>query len=277
MHSNKLIKNNWLKTKNKSAAATLSCFLLLVLVLISVQPVAMAAPLAGVVARDAVIAVVAGKVVESGADALKPLWLYLKSDPGIYQVSTDVPLVNWSFEQRVPDDWKNESGPYTITVVIASMQLDTIGSRIYRTVTTFSQYDGNGKFVSKTISNDNTSFPVYLDNYKYFCQDSETGYTKIKISSKLRVVVNTLRYPSLMINSLPIHTTKVAFNTKKVPTDCLDESTSLAYFTLDAKEKIQSVMVTYSPSAPFSFADVNSTMSQENTHGPLNSWFDYNK
>ena len=277
MHTNKLIKNDWLKTKNKSAAATLSCFLLLVLVLISVQPVAMAAPLAGVVARDAVIAVVAGKVVESGADALKPLWLYLKSDPGIYQVSTDVPWVKWTFEQRVPDDWKNESGPYTITVVIAIMQIDTIGSRIYRTDTTCSQYDGNGKFVSKTIGKDNASFPVYLDNYEYYCKDGKTGYTSIVISSKLRVVVNTLRYPSLMINSLPIHTTKVAFNTKKVPKNCLDESTTLAYFTLDAKEKIQSVMVTYSPSAPFSFADVNPTMSQENTHGPLNSWFDYSK
>ncbi len=80
-----------------------------------------------------------------------------------------------------------------------------------------------------------------------------------------------------MINSLPIHTTKVAFNTKKVPKNCLDESTILAYFTLAAKEKIQSVMVNYSPSAPFSFADVNPTMSQENIHGPLTSWFDYSK
>ena len=87
MHTNRLIKNDLLKTKNKSAAATLICFVLLFLVLISVQPVAMAAPLAGLIARDAVIAVVAGKVVESGADALKPLWLYLKSDPGIYEVS----------------------------------------------------------------------------------------------------------------------------------------------------------------------------------------------
>ena len=277
MHTNKLIKNDLLKAKNKSATATLSCFLLLFLVLISVQPVAMAAPLAGLVARDAVIAVVAGKVVESGADALKPLWLYLKSDPGIYEVSQDVPWVRWTFEQRVSDDWKNESGPYTITVVTGNMQIDTIGSRVYRTVTTCSQYDGNGKFVSKTISMDTASFPVYLDNYKYHCKDGKTGYTKMTISSKLRVVVNTLRYPSLMINSLPIHTTKVAFNTKNVPEDCSDESTTLAYFTLDAKEKIQSVMVNYSPSAPFSFADVNPTIYQENTHGPLTCWFDYSK
>jgi hypothetical protein len=277
MHNNRLIKNDLLKTKNESATATLSCFFLLFLVLISVQPVAMAAGAAGVVARDAVIAVVAGKVVESGAAALKPLWLYLRSDPGIYEVSTDVPLVDWSFTQRVSDDWKNESGPYTITVVIAKMQIDTIGSRIYRTDTTCSQYDGNGKFVSKTISRDNASFPVYLDNYDYYCKDGKTGYTRIVISSKLRVVVNTLRCPSLMINSLPIHTTKVAFNTKIVPKNCLDELSSLAYFTLDAKEKIQSVMVNYSPSAPFSFADVNPTMSQENTHGPLTSWFDYSK
>ena len=277
MHTNKLIKNDWLKTKNKSAAATLSCFLLLVLVLISVQPVAMAAGAAGVVARDAVIAVAGGKVVESGAAALPTLRNYFMSDWGIYEVSTDVPLVEWEFEQRTPDDWEKQSGPYTINFVTANMQVDMIGNRIYRTVATNSKYDGNGKLVSQTISKENDSFPVYLDNYEYYCQDSATGYTRIVISSKLRVVVKTLRHSSLMVNVLPIHTTKVAFNTKKVPKNCSDGLTTLAYFTLPAKEKIQSVMVNYSPSAPFSFADVNPTIYQENTHGPLTCWFDYSK
>ena len=133
-----LYKNDLLKTKNKSDAATLSCFFLLFLVFISVQPVAMPACAAGVVARDAVIAVAGGKVVESGAAALPTLRNYFMSDWGIYEVSADVPLVELEFEQRTPDDWKKQSGPYTINFVTANMQVDMIGNRIYRTVATCS-------------------------------------------------------------------------------------------------------------------------------------------
>jgi hypothetical protein len=232
---------------------------------------------ASTVARNAIITVSSGKVVEAGAAHVPDMWDFLRADAGVYKVSADISMADWSFTQRAPDDWKNEFGPYSITHVNAIMQIDSLGNRFYNMTTTVKNYNSSGRLVGERTNNSRDEFPVYLDNYSYFCKDGRTGYTKIEVSTKLRVIVNTLRYPSSIINILPIHTTQVAFNTKTVPKNCLDTSTTQAYWTLGVKEKVQSVTVNYSPSAPFSFIDVNPSIQQENTHGPMTAWFDYTR
>lgn len=230
---------------------------------------------ASIVARNAIIAVSSGKVVEAGATHFPDMWDFLRADAGVYKVSADISMAQWSFTQRAPDDWKNEFGPYSITYVNAIMQIDSLGNRFYSMTTTVKSYNSGGRLVGEKTNNSRNEFPVYVDNYSYFCKDGRTGYTKIDVSTKIRVVVNTLRYASSIVNILPVHTTQVAFNTKTVPRNCLDQSTILAYHTLGTKEKVQSVTVNYSPSAPFSFIDVKPSIEQENTHGPMTAWFDY--
>ena len=66
---------------------------------------------ASTVARNAIITVSSGKVVEAGAAHFPDMWDFLRADAGVYKVSADISMADWSFTQRAPDDWKNEFGP----------------------------------------------------------------------------------------------------------------------------------------------------------------------